>query len=103
MVMKYGFDAELGAENFAPDDVEGNYLGAETEGKAISDDTKKVIDTKVRDILQAAYATATHIITTHRVLHEHIADVLLQKEEMLKEDFDAFFVDVDEVPQKKTL
>lgn len=29
MIMKYGFDEELGAENFASDAIEGNHLGAE--------------------------------------------------------------------------
>lgn len=100
MVMRFGFDADLGAENYAPDSVEGNYLGAEAQQKAISDETRKLIDDKVRTILQTAYALANKIIKTNQQLHENIAKALLVQEEMTQEEFDAFFEGVVGVPQK---
>jgi cell division protease FtsH len=100
MVMRFGFDKDLGAENYAPDAVEGNYLGAQAQEKAISDDTRKLIDEKVRKLLTDAYNKAKHIITTYKVLHETIATELLKKEELLEEEFDAFFHDMPEVPAK---
>lgn len=48
MVMKYGFDEELGPENFASDALEGNHLGAEGGGKIFSEKTQEKIDEKVR-------------------------------------------------------
>lgn len=100
MVMRFGFDADLGAENYAPDALEGNFLGGQAQEKAISDDTRKIIDDKVRKLLQDAYALAKKIITTNKDLHERIADELLKREELLQDEFDAFFTDVKGVPEK---
>jgi ATP-dependent Zn protease len=57
----------------------------------ISDKTQDLIDSKVRGLLLTAYAQAKTIITSNRDLHEKIATHLLTVEEMLQEDFDAFF------------
>jgi cell division protease FtsH len=80
--------------------VEGNFLGAEAQQKAISDETRKQIDLTVRTMLQEAYATATRLITTHKALHEQIATDLLAREEMDEAEFDAYFTDVAGVPAK---
>jgi cell division protease FtsH len=103
MVTRYGFDEELGPENFAPDFVSGNYLGAEGAAKVVSERTQEKIDEKVREILKSAYAKAKGIIEKHRALHEKIAIDLLEKEEMLKEEFDAYFEGVGEVPNKTVI
>lgn len=100
MVMRFGFDADLWAENYAPDTLEGNFLGGQAQEKAISDETRKLIDDKVRKLLQDAYALAKKIITTNKDLHEKIANVLLEKEELLQDEFDAFFEGMGGVPQK---
>jgi cell division protease FtsH len=100
MVMRFGFDPEIGPENLAPDMTEGNYLGAQSNGKIISDKTQDLIDSKVRGLLLDAYALARKIITTNKDLHEKIAHALLEREEMLQDDFDLFFVDVKGLPQK---
>ncbi len=100
MVMRFGFDPDIWPENFAPDRIEWNFLGAESQEKAISEDTRRMIDTKVRDILKQAYNQAREIITKNKDLHEKISQALLEKEEMLKEDFDAFFEAVEGVPVK---
>ncbi len=92
MVMRFGFDADLGAENYAPDNVEG-------ERKDMSNDTRKMIDLKVRTLLQEAYAQAGKIINKNRDLHEKIAEALLVQEEMTKEEFDEFFTGIS-VPEK---
>ncbi len=92
MVMRFGFDPDLGAENYAPDNVEG-------QRKDMSNDTRKLIDLKVRTLLQEAYAVANRIITTNRDLHEKIAEALLIQEEMTQEEFDLFFEGVA-VPAK---
>lgn len=92
MVMRFGFDADLGAENYAPDNVEG-------QRKDMSNDTRKMIDLKVRLLLQEAYAQAAKIINKNRDLHEKIAEALLVQEEMTKEEFDEFFAGIS-VPEK---
>lgn len=100
MVMRFGFDADLGAENYAPDAIEGNFLGGQAQEKVISDDTRKLIDEKVRKLLTDAYALAKKIITNNKDLHEKLANVLLEKEELIQEEFDALFEGVAGVPQK---
>lgn len=100
--MRYGFDDELGAENFASDSIEGNYLGAEGGGKLFSEKTQEKIDEKVRIILRTAYERARHIITEYRSLHEKIAEILLKKEELLAQEFDEFFEGVS-VPNKAVI
>jgi cell division protease FtsH len=92
MVMRFGFDADLGAENYAPDNVEG-------QRKDMSNDTRKLIDIKVRTLLQEAYAVANKIISKNRDLHEKIAESLLVQEEMTQEEFDVFFENIS-VPTK---
>lgn len=100
MVMRFGFDSEIGPENLAPDMSEGNFLGGQGWNKVISDKTQDLIDSKVRKLLLDAYALAKKIITDNRDLHQKLADALLQREEMLQEEFDAFFDGVSGVPQK---
>jgi cell division protease FtsH len=101
--MRFGFDPDLGAENYAPDNIEGNYLGAQAQEKAISDETRKLIDDKVRELLSNAYAQAKSIITKNKKLHEELADLLLQKEELLQEEFDEYFKDLTVAPEKITM
>ena len=100
MVMRFGFDSDIGPENLAPDMSEGNFLGGQTNAKVISDKTQDLIDSKVRKLLLDAYALAKKIITTNKALHARLADTLLEREEMLQEEFDAFFEGVEGVPQK---
>lgn len=100
MVMRFGFDPEIGPENLAPDMSEGNFLWGQWNGKVISDKTQDLIDKKVRELLLDAYGKAKKIITTNHDLHEKIAEHLLTVEEMLQDEFDTFFEGVEGVPQK---
>lgn len=100
MVMKYGFDEELGPENFASATLEGNHLGAEGGGKIFSEKTQEKIDEKVRDILKNGYEKARSIILAHKDLHEKITRHLMEVEELTQEQFDAFFDGVVGVPMK---
>ena len=102
MVTRYGFDSDIGMENVAGRSLDGNYLGATEEGSPISDETKHLIDTKVRKLLTDAYDRAKKIITANKELHEKISQILMKKQEMLQEEFDAFFEDM-KVPEKVLL
>lgn len=91
MVMRFGFDNEVGPENLAAESADGNFLGGDGGQKMISEETHRLIDAKVRLLLKDAYALATKIITENRDLHEKIAEDLLKKEEMLEDEFNLFF------------
>ena len=88
MIMKYGFDSELGPENLEGDTSGGSM---NTPGNLLSQHTLEKIDAKVRTILLSAYDTTTKLITQYRDLHEKIAEELLIKEELTQAEFDAYF------------
>jgi cell division protease FtsH len=69
-------------------------LEFEGKNKIFSEKTQELIDIKVREILKNAYKVASEIITKNKELHQKISDVLIQKEEMLKEEFDEFFIGI---------
>lgn len=100
MVMRFWFDPELGAENYAPEIANDNFLAAENNGKVVSDSTQNLIDEKVRSLLKSSYEKARSIITEYRELHEKIAQHLIEKEEMLQEEFDAYFTEIVWLPKK---
>lgn len=102
MVTRYGFDSDIGLENIAGRAIDGNHLGVTEEGNIVSDETRKIIDTKVRKLLSDAYDRAKKIIEKNKTLHENISDILMKKQEMLQEEFDAFF-DGMKVPEKVLL
>lgn len=102
MVTRYGFDADIGMENIAGRMVADNYLGETTDSNAISDETKFLVDKKVRELLQKSYEEAKRIISKHKDLHEQISAILMKKQEMLREEFDLFFEGMD-VPEKMAL
>ncbi len=100
MVMRFWFDEDVGPENFAPDAMEGNFLGAENGEKIISEDTRKLIDKKVQLLLKDAYKKAHDIILDNKALHELLANTLLEKEEILQDEFDVFFENNSALPEK---
>lgn len=100
MITRYWFDEELGAENYAAEQVVGNYLGTEGNGKVLSEKTQEIIDVKTRDLLKRAYQVARDIITKNRDLHAKISAMLLEKEELIQSEFDAFFEWMTGVPEK---
>jgi cell division protease FtsH len=51
----------------------------------------ELIDSKVKEILDNAYNTAIKLITKNKKLHDKIAKDLLEREEISKEEFEAYF------------
>lgn len=99
MVTRYGFDKDIGMENVAGRVADGNYLGAVEEGNVVSDETKHLVDLKVRKLLSEAYESAKAIINSNKEIHEKISQILMKKQEMLQSEFDAFFEGI-KVPDK---
>jgi cell division protease FtsH len=91
MVMRYGMYDEIGQENFAGERGMGNYTGIEGERPFVSESTQKAIDSKVREILTQQYQRAMKLIQENKKLHEKISEDLLQKEEMDRVEFEAYF------------
>ena len=99
MVTRYGFDDEIGMENIAGAYMDGNHLGYSEESNKVSDTTHALIDSKVRELLANAYLKAKKIISENKELHEKISAILIEKEEIDREEFDLLFEGV-KVPKK---
>lgn len=89
MVTRFWMYEEIGAENFV---WEIDSYSGQWQKAFISDETIKKIDEKVKQILREAYETAIRLIKENKELHEKITRALLEKEELSKEQFEAFFV-----------
>lgn len=94
MVMRYWMYDDIWKENFAWERVSWNHLWNSEDKPSFSDKTMEKIDSLVKSILDSAYKTAIDLITKHKKLHDTIAKDLLEKEELSKEEFDAYFLDL---------
>jgi cell division protease FtsH len=90
MVLRYGMDQKLGhvayererPSIFAGQDPRGAH------GREFSDETERLIDHAVRDLVGDALERAVAIITAHRTVHEGTAQLLLQKETLEEADIE---------------
>lgn len=88
MVTRFWMYEEIWAENFEWE--RDNYSG-QTQKPYVSDETIKKIDDTVKQILSKSYEKAIDIINKNKDLHIKITKDLLEKEEISKEEFDAYF------------
>lgn len=92
MVMRYGMYDDIGQENFAGARGMWNYTHSESDAPVVSEATQKSIDAKVKEILREQYQRAIKLIKENKKLHEQISLDLLEKEDMDREEFEAYFV-----------
>ncbi|MBP9752074.1 MAG: ATP-dependent zinc metalloprotease FtsH [Candidatus Moranbacteria bacterium] len=88
MVTRYGMSS-LGARTFGRKE-ELVFLGRELhEERDYSDETAKTIDAEVSRFVEDAFRKSTGILTEKRALLETLAQTLLEKETIEKDEFDA--------------
>lgn len=93
MVMKYGMSEKLGLVNYDEGDevILGRDLGhTRTYGESVA--TK--IDDEVKSIIDECYAKAHDMIVQHRDVLESCAALLLEKEKIGRDEFEALFGDM---------
>ena len=78
MVTQFGFDNDLGYVDYANE--QQSYLGNYGGGSNHSSITQKMIDDKVRELVQEGYETAKRILTEHKDELENLAQGLLEYE-----------------------
>ncbi|NDH77123.1 MAG: ATP-dependent zinc metalloprotease FtsH, partial [Actinobacteria bacterium] len=78
MVTQFGFAEELGHVDYANE--QQSYLGSYGGGTNHSQETQKLIDQKVKEIIDEGYATAKRILTEKRKEWENLAEGLLEYE-----------------------
>ena len=91
MVTKYGMSEKLGLINYN-DDSDDVFIGRDlAHSKAYGENTATAIDEEVRGIVSKCYNDAKNIITENiDVLHKG-AQLLLEKEKINQEEFEALF------------
>ena len=92
MVTKYGFSDKIGLVNceISEDEV---FLGRDYgHTRSYSDAVANSIDEEVRAIIDECYGKAKQLLEDNKAVLEACAELLLQKERITKDEFEALFV-----------
>ena len=99
MVVKYGMSERLGTINYEDGGGEEVFLGKDLgHARSYSEDVAREIDAEVKRIIDEAYAQAKTIITEHMDVLHRCAQVLIEREKIGSEEFEAIF-DGKELPE----
>ena len=91
MVTKYGFSDKLGLINY-DDDSNDVFIGRDlAHSKGYGEATASAIDQEVSDIVESCYVQAKAIIEEHMEQLHASAKLLLEKEKINQEEFEALF------------
>ncbi|MCI8333285.1 MAG: ATP-dependent zinc metalloprotease FtsH [Lachnospiraceae bacterium] len=97
MVTKYGMSETLGLVNYDSD--EEVFIGRDFgHTKGYGEEVAGKIDAEIKRIVDECYEKAKKIILEHRRVLDAAAQLLLEKEKITREEFEALFV-ADEEPQ----
>jgi len=91
MVSKYGMDQDVGTLAYT-DDSEGY-----APYKPYSEKTAELLDKKIHDYMRSCYKKSLDLIKKHKKLMERMADVLLLKEYITKEEFERIMEDPSQI------
>ena len=87
MVTVYGLNDKIGNITYYDSSGQSDY----NFSKPYSDDTAKVIDAEISGLIEAQYQRAIAILTENRTKLEALADVLIDKEVIFKDDLETIF------------
>jgi cell division protease FtsH len=89
MVMRFGMSEKLGPRVFGHDHGQP-FLGREFSAEPdYSDEIAREIDDEIRRIVETAHVQAKDILTTHRDSLEKLSEILIKRETIEKEQFEA--------------
>lgn len=91
MVTRYGMSENIGLICYKEDDDEV-FIGRDlAHAHNYSEGVASAIDAEVKNMIDHAYEEAKRIIGEHRDVLERCADLLLEKEKITREEFEALF------------
>ncbi|MBQ1284916.1 MAG: ATP-dependent zinc metalloprotease FtsH, partial [Lachnospiraceae bacterium] len=100
MVTKYGMSEALGPIDYSTSEGDEVFIGRDWGTvKSFSDATSSMIDKEVRTIIDECYQKAKDLIIAHRDVLEKCAQLLLEKEKITREEFEALFQPADPEPE----
>jgi len=89
MVMRFGMSEKLGPRVFGHDHGQP-FLGREFSSEPdYSDEIAREIDEEIRRIVEAAHIQARELLTTHRESLATLSEILIKRETIEKEQFEA--------------
>ena len=92
MVTRYGMSENIGVINY-DDDGDEVFIGRDlAHAKSHSEYINGEIDKEVKSIIDECYKDAKRIILEHRDVLDACAELLLEKEKITREEFEALFV-----------
>ena len=96
MVMRFGMSEELGPRTLGHD-TSMPFLGREFQQQAdYSDEVARQIDDEIRRIIEEAHQTAKDLLAEKRELLDHISKILIQRETIEANEFEALLQGVPE-------
>jgi cell division protease FtsH len=91
MVTKYGFSDKVGEICYDNDDDEV-FIGRDlAHAKSYSDEVAATIDSEVKRIIDECYARGEKILNEYKDILDKTAELLLEKERITREEFEALF------------
>jgi ATP-dependent metalloprotease FtsH len=103
MVSIYGLNDKIGNITYYDSSGQGEY----SFSKPYSEETAKVIDEEISNIIESQYQRAIGILTEHKDKLTTLAELLLEKEVIFKDDLVAIFgkrpFETKETPQKESV
>ena len=91
MVTKYGMSANMGMVTYG-DDQDEVFIGRDlAHSRGFSETTAAAIDREVKEIIDDCYVKAKASIQEHSYVLEHCAQLLLEKEKINRDEFEALF------------
>ena len=100
MVTKYGFSEKVGLINYGSDEDEV-FIGRDlAHTRSYGENVAATIDEEVKRIIDESYAKAKTIILEHKRILDSCADLLMEKEKITREEFEALFDSHPSVEEK---
>lgn len=91
MVTKYGMSEQVGLINY-DDDSDDVFIGRDlAHTKGYGENVATVIDQEIKRIIDECYAKAKSIILENRDILDKSSELLLEKEKITREEFEALF------------
>ena len=94
MVTKYGFSEKVGLINYGSDEDEV-FIGRDlAHTRSYGENVAAIIDEEVKRIIDESYEKARAIILEHKGILDSCADLLMEKEKITREEFEALFEEI---------
>ena len=103
MVTKYGMSEKVGLINY-DEDSDNVFIGRDlAHARGYGESVATVIDQEVKRIIDECYQKAKDIIQEYDYVLHACADLLLEKEKISREEFEALFEAGEKIEENETL